>query len=271
MLISVVIATYNSEDTLEECLASLVAQTFTDFEVIIKDGASTDGTINIINKYKSSLNLKLISSVDSGVYHAWNIALDKVQGEWVTFFGSDDIIECHSSFEKIAADIRCVKPNVEMLFGKNTIIDLDGVEQKVLGEPWESAKVKLQKTMSVRHPGSLYKAELLRRLNGFDDSFKIIGDYDFVLRAYSVCEGDFYNYSIVKHRIGGLSISPEKCMDAIKETIRLRKKHELLPYVKIDSLFIKRLLLHFSFTIFGSKASGAFFNFYRRVLNLFCT
>lgn len=267
MLISVVIATYNSEDTLEECLASLVAQTFTDFEVVIKDGASTDGTINIINKYKSSLNLKLISSVDSGVYHAWNIALDKVQGEWVTFFGSDDIIECDSAFEKIAVDIRCLKPNVEMLFGKNTIIDLDGVEQKVLGEAWESAKEKLHKTMSVRHPGSLYKAELLRRLNGFDDSFKIIGDYDFVLRAYSVCEGDFYNYSIVKHRIGGLSISPERCMDTIRETIRLRKKHYLRPYVRPDYLFVKRLLLHFSFIIFGSKVSLVFFGFYRKIVN----
>ncbi|WP_347135499.1 glycosyltransferase [Vibrio cholerae] len=253
MLISVVIATYNSEDTLEECLDSLVAQTFTDFEVVIKDGASTDGTINIINKYKSSLNLKLISSVDSGVYHAWNIALDKVQGEWVTFFGSDDIIECHSSFEKIAADIRCVKPNVEMLFGKNTIIDLDGVEQKVLGEPWASAKAKLHKTMSVRHPGSLYKAELLRRLNGFDDSFKIIGDYDFVLRAYSVCEGDFYNYSIVKHRIGGLSISPSRCKEVIDETIRLRKKHQLTPYILIDDLFVKRWILYASAKVFGDR------------------
>ncbi|CAH8242568.1 Glycosyltransferase [Vibrio aestuarianus] len=253
MLISVVIATYNSEDTLEECLTSLVAQTFTDFEVVIKDGASTDGTINIINKYKSSLNLKLISSMDSGVYHAWNIALDTVQGEWITFFGSDDIIECHSSFAKIAADIHCLKPNVEMLFGKNTIIDLDGVEQKVLGEPWESAKKKLNKSMSVRHPGSLYKVELLRRLNGFDDSFKVIGDYDFVLRAHSVCEGDFYNYSIVKHRIGGLSISPSRCKEVIDETIRLRKKHHLTPYVLIDDLFVKRCTLYVGSKIFGDN------------------
>ncbi|HDM8221363.1 TPA: glycosyltransferase [Vibrio campbellii] len=253
MLISVVIATYNSEDTLEECLTSLAAQTFTDFEVVIKDGASTDSTVNIINKYKSSLNLKLISSVDSGVYDAWNIALGEVQGEWITFFGSDDIIECQSSFEKIAADISCLKPNVAMLFGKNTIIDLDGVEQKVLGEPWVSAKEKLSRTMSVRHPGSLYRAELLRTLNGFDCSFKIIGDYDFVFRAHSICEGEFYNYSIVKHRVGGLSISPSRCKDVIDEVIELRKKHQLKPHILIDTLFIKRWVLFLSSKLLGDK------------------
>ncbi|MDH6018071.1 glycosyltransferase [Vibrio splendidus] len=261
MLISVVIATYNSEDTLEECLASLAEQEFTDFEVVIKDGASTDGTIDIIKKYDTILNLKLISSVDRGVYHAWNIALDEVRGEWVTFFGSDDIIECQSSLERVAADIRRLESDVEMLFGKNTIIDLDGVEKKLLGEPWERAKGNLKKAMSVRHPGSLYKAELIRTLNGFDDSFKIIGDYDFVLRANDICEGDFYNYSVVKHRIGGLSISPCRCKKIIDETIRLRKKHELKPYVLIDSLFIKRWILYVSSNLIGEKMTLKILNF----------
>ncbi|WP_158141228.1 glycosyltransferase [Vibrio furnissii] len=268
MLISVVIATYNSEATLGECLDSLVDQTFTDFEVIIKDGGSSDGTLDIVDKYKDLMSMKVISSSDFGVYDAWNIALKEVDGDWVTFFGSDDLINSKCSLEKIANEISQLDLDIDMIFGKNIIIDIDGKVQEELGESWDNAKLELDKKMSVRHPGSFYKSSLVNKLNGFDDKFKIIGDYDFVIRASDVCRATFYDYSIVKHRIGGLSISPSRCMDIIKETIQLRRKHRLSPYFYIDKLFIKRFVLYTLSKTMGEKMSVSFFNGYKKLLKI---
>ena len=85
---TVIVATYNCEQTLADCLNSIVFQTVKS-ELIFIDGGSTDSTNRIIKNYEDNLSY-YISEKDQGVYHTWNKASKKAIGEWIIFLGSDD-------------------------------------------------------------------------------------------------------------------------------------------------------------------------------------
>ena len=85
---TVIVASYNCESTLADCLNSIVFQTVKS-ELIFIDGGSTDSTNRIIKNYEDNLSY-YISEKDQGVYDAWNKALKKATGEWIIFLGSDD-------------------------------------------------------------------------------------------------------------------------------------------------------------------------------------
>ena len=90
-LISIVTVVYNGVTTLEKTILSVLRQTYPNIEYIIIDGGSTDGTLEIINKYREQLTY-WISEPDNGIYDAMNKALKIVKGDWVYFLGSDDIL-----------------------------------------------------------------------------------------------------------------------------------------------------------------------------------
>lgn len=90
-LISIIIPTFNSENTIDICLNSIVNQNFKDFEVVIVDGLSTDATIDKVNEFSNKIeNLKVVSENDKGIYDAMNKGIKLSSGEWLYFMGSDD-------------------------------------------------------------------------------------------------------------------------------------------------------------------------------------
>lgn len=88
--ISIVTVCYNSKGTIEKTIMSVKNQTYKNVEYIVIDGGSTDGTIDIINKYKNDVIDICISEPDEGPYDAMNKALKRVSGDWVLFLNSDD-------------------------------------------------------------------------------------------------------------------------------------------------------------------------------------
>lgn len=101
---SIVTATYNAEKTLPRLLNSLAAQTCRDFSWIMQDGASKDTTLAVAERYRSRLPQVLLASApDSGIYDAWNKALDRTKGrlgQWVLFLGADDLLAADDVLEK---------------------------------------------------------------------------------------------------------------------------------------------------------------------------
>lgn len=89
--ISVIIATYNSSKVIKRCLDSLIDQENKAFNIVIVDGNSDDGTLNLIKQYNFQ-NISIISEPDNGIYDAWNKGLKLVTTDWVFFLGSDDIL-----------------------------------------------------------------------------------------------------------------------------------------------------------------------------------
>jgi len=90
-LISVVIAVFNRSSVLEFAIRSVIYQTYENVELIIIDGGSTDGTLDIIKKYQHCIDY-WVSEPDDGIYYALNKGIDASSGDWVYFLGSDDVM-----------------------------------------------------------------------------------------------------------------------------------------------------------------------------------
>ena len=101
---SIVIATYNSENTLRQTLESIEKQTFKDYEVIIVDGLSTDKTEEIVKDYSSIIGT-YISEKDSGIYDAFNKGVSASVGEYINFIGSNDCFYDYQTLEKVSEQL----------------------------------------------------------------------------------------------------------------------------------------------------------------------
>ncbi len=98
---TIVVVTYNCEKTLEETIISIVNQTYTNKELVIIDGKSNDGTLDIIKKYESHISC-FISEPDNGIYDAMNKALKNATGDYLIFLGSDDHFMSYGILKRVS-------------------------------------------------------------------------------------------------------------------------------------------------------------------------
>lgn len=203
--LSIIIATYNVETTLEECLDSIFHQSFTDYEVLISDGKSSDGTIEIIKNYSSKLAFWK-SEHDNGIYDAWNQMLNIAKGEYICFLGADDRLHKNRSLE----DLFMAFDNAKYDLVTSRALLVGGNKEHIVGGPWNYGK--LWKKMGVIHPGMLHHRNLFDRYGNFDDRLKIVGDYEFLLRLSPETTSFHFNEILTEIGSNGVSRSQFKKM-----------------------------------------------------------
>ena len=259
-MISIIIATYNSGATLQRCLDSIYKQNFTSYEILIKDGGSTDNTNEILNNNAEKFYY-LKSSRDNGVYDAWNDCLKKINGDWFIFLGSDDYFEDNDFLFKMNNYFLNTSENTKIFYGKNKIISDNGDFISVVGDDWDIAKKKINSVMTIRHPGCFHHKSLLELVGYFEDKFKIVGDHHYILRSLKFGDPVFYPFIGVVHALGGISTNPKLVSRVIRETYELRRDLNLKPYIIIDSHFIKRIIILCIMILLGKKYGTKLINF----------
>ena len=107
-MFSIIVPTLNVAATLHACLDSIVHQTCTDFEVVLVDGGSTDGTLDVANSLAPDLGARLVvhCGPDQGVYDAMNRGVGMATGAWLLFLGADDTLYEAETLARVAAFIR---------------------------------------------------------------------------------------------------------------------------------------------------------------------
>ncbi|HZY35211.1 MAG TPA: glycosyltransferase family 2 protein [Mucilaginibacter sp.] len=189
--ISVIIVTYNAAATLQVCLESIYNQSHKDLEIIVIDGKSTDGTVEILEQNAGKLAF-WNSEKDEGVYEAMNKGTKHVTGQWVYFLGADD--ELLPGFSDIA----------------NELIDPDAI---YYGNVFAEGKIRLGELTRYQiakcgpyHQAIIYPASVFKEYN-YNTSYKISADFALTLqlcgnRAYHFV---YKNYVLANFNHEGIS------------------------------------------------------------------
>lgn len=131
MTFTIITVCYNAEKYIGTTIESVLGQTYDDYEYIIKDGGSSDTTLDIIRRYSQKHNIKVMNGNDSGIYNAMNQALAQANGQYVMFLNSGDSLYDRDVLKNIAEGLQ--SGNIDIAYGNMTLINrrLDKVQGEV--------------------------------------------------------------------------------------------------------------------------------------------
>lgn len=175
--LSIIVATWNAARTIERCLRSITEQEFKDWELLIADGASTDGTADLIRQHEAHIAWWQ-SKKDDGIYDAWNQALAHARGGYICFLGADDAWANSNVLMRLydAMDAQ----EYDLVSSQGLIFDPKTGKKMLFGAAWNYRRIG--RHMVVCHPGLLHSRSLFERHGQFDTRYRIAGDLDFLLR-----------------------------------------------------------------------------------------
>lgn len=228
-LISIVIAVMNGARVLARCLDSIAVQTFKDYEVVLADGVSTDGTLDIVRDYAArSVLTRWMSEKDRGVYDAWNKILPQARGTWICFLGADDQLADPTVLERLAAVLRR-EPQQTIIYGKLNIVSEDGQILDPIIRPWSELKSAfLAGRTMIPHPGCFHHRSIFECHGNFDPAYRIAGDYDVMLRELKNSDALYLpDIVTVNMQIGGISGKPENLLLGMLEIRRARNTNRI--------------------------------------------
>jgi glycosyltransferase involved in cell wall biosynthesis len=224
-IISIVVAVRNGEESLERCLTSVMDQDYPRVDLVVIDGASTDGSVEIIERHAERIGTWLSES-DDGVYDAWNKAIDRASGEWLCFLGADDKLASSQVLSRVATSLASRPERV--VYGKVQAVDASGGVRMVLGEPWTRAKAAFAGRMSIPNPATFYHRSLFDSHGRFDDRYRIAGDYEFLLRELVTNDAWFVDEVVTVMGMDGMSFLAVNRPRSLREAARARRRHGIL-------------------------------------------
>jgi glycosyltransferase involved in cell wall biosynthesis len=265
-LISVIVAVFNGAQTLQRCIDSVAGQTYPHKELIIMDGGSTDGTVDILRANSDKITY-WESEPDRGIYHAWNKALEHAKGDWICFLGSDDYFWKPDVLERMREHlVKAASAGTRVVYGQMAVVTEQGEILFVDGRPWYDVQKQFLQMMTIPHPGLMHHKSLFELYGKFDESFQIAGDYEFLLRELKAKKAEFVpNIIVTGMQRSGISSNPTNYIQSLKEVARARLKNKVkiaIPtqwiwsYVKAEGrVFLARLV--------GGKGVRYLADFYR--------
>ena len=171
---SVITVTYNAGDKLKETVTDVLRQTYDNYEILIKDGLSTDGSLEVL---PASEKIRVESCKDQGIYDAMNQAVELAQGEYIIFMNCGDFFYDENVLSNLAKEID-EKPNRGIYYGDAYF----RLSKEVLHMPGEITDFVCFRHIPC-HQACVFAKELFAD-KGFDLSYRIRADYEFFLRQY---------------------------------------------------------------------------------------
>ena len=223
-LISIIISTYNAAETLEACLISYIDQTYEKKELIIVDGASNDDTLKITNRFRSHIT-QLISEPDTGIYNAWNKALNLASGDWLYFLGADDYFKDKNVLEQVAEQLNIISTETNIVYGRVDYVNTHGDFLYSRGEPWDKVGKQYRQQMTIPHQGVFHRASLFSKYGKFDETFRIAGDYEMLLRELKDKSAIYLPITISAMRQAGASSQQSNSLLIINELRKAQLKN----------------------------------------------
>jgi glycosyltransferase involved in cell wall biosynthesis len=224
-VLSVITVVYNNVRDIERTMQSVINQTYEAIEYIVIDGASTDGTLEVIKRYESRI-ARLISEKDKGIYDAMNKGLKLATGDYVIFMNSGDEFYAPDTVQKVFA----AADDADIYYGETEMVN---DERQSLGRRRHAAPKKFtwrsfKYGMSVSHQAIYIKRSLTEP---YDLAYQLSADIDWIIRAAKkakkIVKVDGY---VAKYLVGGMSKAKHR--QSLLERFDIMKRHYgLLPTV----------------------------------------
>jgi glycosyltransferase involved in cell wall biosynthesis len=268
-LLTVIVAVFNGAATLQQCIDSVTSQTYPNKELVIIDGGSQDGTVEILKANQESISY-WISEPDCGIYNAWNKGLAQAKGDWICFLGADDFFWNEKVLAQAAEHLIKLPPSIRVAYAKIMLLNSHGEEVYLANAPWEKTKDQFKKIMCIQHQGVMHRRSLFELHGKFDETFKIAGDYEFLLRELKASDASFIpNLVLTGMRQGGISSNPKNSLAMFREIRRAQRMHGFsLPsglWLRVVLRVYLRLLI---WKILGERTARKFLDSGRRVMGL---
>jgi glycosyltransferase involved in cell wall biosynthesis len=263
-LISIVVAVFNGSATLQRCIDSVVQQTYPHKELIVIDGASKDGTVEILKRNSEKIAY-WVTEPDRGIYNAWNKALKVAQGDWVYFLGADDYFVDEHVLARVALNLKGGSSGARVAYGRVDLVRKDGSVIETFGSPWK--RQKFFELMTLPHQGVFHHRSLFQEHGCFNEEFRIAGDYELLLRELKFRDPLFIaDGTIAAMQFGGMSSDGRSAVEALREIKRAR---DLNGVTTISPLwrwaFVKAYVRRFLSRLFGQEWARVAANCYRRL------
>lgn len=239
MKISVVTVCFNSQRTIAHTIRSFLAQSHAERELLIIDGKSNDGTLDVVKQFADP-RIRVISESDRGIFDAMNKGLRLFSGDAVGFLNSDDAFHDDGALARIAdglAKAEAVHSGVEMVSDHET----KRLVRSWKGEPFESGAFR--RGWMPPHPTFYVRRSLAEKTGAFDLRYPIAADYDYMLRALELhaTSTELVPGILVDFMMGGNSTG--KLSAVLRANLEcLRSRRENLGVAAIDSAFFLKPL-----------------------------
>lgn len=248
-LISIATPCYNSEKTIERTIKSVLAQEFKNYEYVIVDGGSTDGTLDIIKKYEPLFEgrMRWYSERDKGIYDAFNKGVKYSNGYFCWNINSDDWMEPNA--------LSLLAPYMEENVNNTCVLCcrlkmIDGSKERVLPIVTKEGIKKSAEGMlfmGIIHPASIYSKLVYDKIGLYDDRYYISGDMDHFIRSYNSSLVEFIPLDLVISNMADGGVSNTFNFKKFNHDRKLRftkfSKNRISAYYKLalsDLIFIKR-------------------------------
>lgn len=207
MKISIITVVYNNASTIADTIKSVNNQTYKNIEYIIIDGASTDGTLDIIRSSQHNIT-KLISEPDKGLYHAMNKGIALATGDIIGILNADDIYESKDSLSQVIQKFK--ETDADAVYGNLVYVDAHDIIKVI--RKWEAGEYKpnaFKMGWMPPHPAFFTKKNIYSTFGNFNTELKIAADYELMLRLIhkNNIKLSYLSKTIVRMRIGGISNS----------------------------------------------------------------
>jgi glycosyltransferase involved in cell wall biosynthesis len=224
-ILSVITVVYNNAADIERTLLSVLNQTYSHIEYIVIDGASTDGTLQIIERYKDKI-ARLVSEKDKGIYDAMNKGLGLATGDYVIFMNSADEFYAADTVANVFATVA----DADIYYGETEMIGTDGesLGQRRHKAPENFTWRDFKYGMSISHQAIYIKRSLVKV---YDPKYQLSADIDWILHAAKKAKAivNVHQY-VAKYKIGGMS--KHKHRQSLMERFDIMKRHYgLLPTI----------------------------------------
>lgn len=203
--ITIITVVWNNAKTIRDAIDSVLGQTYENIEYIVVDGASTDGTVEIVQSFGNKIT-KFISEKDKGLYDAMNKGIKMATGDIVGILNSDDFYKSNDVLETVVNEF--MSKGIDCLYGDLEYVDANDTDRIV--RYWQSKQFKeglFQKGWHPAHPTFFIKREFYDKYGFFNLDFKISADYEIMLRfleRYKL-KSSYVHNTFVKMRVGGES------------------------------------------------------------------